>query len=395
VGVPVISFTLQSTDRRARAGILDTPHGSVETPVFMPVGTQATVKTLSPADLHAAGASMILGNAYHLLLRPGPETIRAAGGLHRFMAWDGPILTDSGGYQVFSLGHLRRITDEEVRFRSHLDGSEHALSPESSVRVQETLGADVIMAFDEPPPPDADRAGAERATERTHRWLERCLAARETDQALFGICQGGMFEDLRRASAAAVARSGTPGCAIGGLSVGEEKAMMWTMLDASLSELPSDKPRYLMGVGSPEDLVEGVRRGVDMFDCVLATRLGRNGALFTPNGRVNIRNARFARHFEPVDPVCDCESCTTFTAAYLHHLFRAEEMLGYRLATLHNVRFLTRLMSTARDAIAAGRYDRFADAFLTRYQPTSESVRTDQKARWTARFNRSSQGQTA
>ena len=383
----MISFTLHATDGRARAGTLHTLHGDVPTPVFMPVGTQATVKTMTPADLRAAGAAMILANNYHLLLRPGPAVVQAAGGLHRFMAWDGPILTDSGGYQVFSLGHLRRISDEEVRFRSHRDGSEHALSPESAVTTQEALGADVIMALDEPPPPDADHARAEAATERTHRWLARCIAAQRTEQALFGICQGGMFADLRRQSAAVVAASGTPGCAIGGLSVGEEKVVMWEMLDASLSALPPEKPRYMMGVGSPEDLVEGVRRGVDMFDCVLATRLGRNGALFTPDGRVNIRNARFAREFGRVDPECDCETCATFSAAYLHHLFKAEEILGYRLATFHNIRFLTRLMADAREAICAGRYDAFADAFLARYRITDERVRTEQKVKWAARLS--------
>jgi len=388
----MISFTLEHTDGRARAGVLHTPHGEVRTPMFMPVGTQATVKALAPGDLRAAGAGMILGNAYHLLLRPGPEIVREAGGLHRFMAWDGPILTDSGGYQVFSLGHLRRIADEEVVFRSHIDGAEHALSPERSVAVQEALGADVIMALDEPPPPDADRERAARATARTHNWLERCRAAQRTDQALFGICQGGMFADLRRESAAFVASSGTPGCAIGGLSVGEEKEVMWAMLDVSIAELPAAQPRYLMGVGSPEDLVEGVRRGVDMFDCVLATRLGRNGALFTAEGRVNIRNARFARQFQPVEDGCDCETCRTFTAAYLHHLFRAEELLAYRLATVHNVRFLTRLMERMRAAIAGGRYDAFADRFLERYRTTNERVRAEQKAKWAARFGEGARG---
>ena len=383
----MLSFTLQHIDGRARAGLLHTPHGDVETPVFMPVGTQATVKTLAPWEVRAAGASIILGNAYHLLLRPGPELVREAGGLHRFMGWDGPILTDSGGFQVFSLGRLRRIADEGVRFRSQIDGAELALSPEDSVTVQEALGADVIMAFDEPPPPEADRDHAARATERTHRWLERCRAAQRTDQALFGICQGGMFEDLRRQSAAFVAAAGTPGCAIGGLSVGEEKAVMWAMLDASVAALPGDKPRYLMGVGSPEDLVEGVRRGVDMFDCVLATRLGRNGALWTPDGRASIRNARFRRQFGPVDLDCDCEACRHFSAAYLHHLFKAEEILGYRLASVHNIRFLTRLMASARAAVVAGAYDAFADGFLARYQTTDERVRTEQKAKWVARFD--------
>ena len=381
----MITFTLEHTDGRARAGMIHTPHGDVETPVFMPVGTQATVKALAPPDLRAAGASIVLGNAYHLLLRPGPELVREAGGLHRFMAWDAPILTDSGGFQVFSLGHLRTVSDADVRFRSHLDGSELALSPERSVAVQEALGADVIMALDEPPRPEADRADAARATERTHRWLERCLAAQRTEQALFGICQGGMHADLRRASAAFVSGSGTPGCAIGGLSVGEEKAVMWSMLDASIAELPAARPRYLMGVGSPEDLVEGVRRGVDMFDCVLPTRLGRNGALFTADGRVSIRNARFARRFEPVEAGCDCEACTGFTAAYLHHLFRCDELLGYRLASIHNIRFLTRMMTEARAAIARGEFDRFAADFLARYRPADEQTRALQRAKWQAR----------
>lgn len=384
----MITFTLDHTDGRARAGTLTTPHGSVQTPLFMPVGTQATVKTLTPDEVLAAGGRMILGNTYHLLLRPGPETVRAAGGLHRFMAWDGPMLTDSGGFQVFSLGHLRRLTDAEAVFRSHLDGAELSLSPERSVAVQEALGADVIMALDEPPPPDAPRERAAAATERTHRWLERCLQAQTTDQALFGICQGGMFADLRRASAAEIATSGTPGCAIGGLSVGESKSTMWTMLDASIAELPAEKPRYLMGVGAPEDLVEAVRRGVDMFDCVLPTRLGRNGALFMPDGRVNIRNARFAIQFEPLDPTCDCAACTTFTAGYLHHLFKAEEILGYRLASVHNIRFLTRLMERARAAILAGNYDAFAGAFLGRYRITDESVRASQRERWLERQTR-------
>jgi queuine tRNA-ribosyltransferase len=391
----MISFSLTATHGQARAGVLHTPHGDVPTPVFMPVGTQATVKTLTPAEVRGAGAAMILANTYHLLLRPGPELVREAGGLHRFMAWDGPILTDSGGYQVFSLGHLRTLTDAEAVFRSHLDGSEHRLSPERAVAVQEALGADVIMALDEPPPPDADRAHAEAATARTHRWLERCQRAQRTEQALFGICQGGMFTDLRRESAIEIARSGTPGCAVGGLSVGEEKALMWPLLAASLEPLPMAKPRYLMGVGAPEDLIEGVRRGVDMFDCVLPTRLGRNGSLFTPAGRVNIRNARFARQFAPLDLACDCETCRTFSAAYLHHLFKAEELLGYRLATVHNIRFLTRLMEQARAAIVTGRFEDFAGGFLAGYAVTDERVRLDQKARWAASRGRSRESDTA
>lgn len=381
----MISFSLHHADCAARAGTLHTPRGDVATPVFMPVGTRATVKTLAPADVHAAGGRMILGNTYHLLLRPGPEIVAEAGGLHRFMGWEGPMLTDSGGFQVFSLGGLRTITDDGVVFRSHIDGAQMSLSPERAVVVQEALGADVIMALDQPPPPDADHAHARAATERTHRWLARCLAAQSTEQALFGICQGGMHADLRRQSAAVIAASGTPGCAIGGLSVGESKAVMWQMLDASLSELPAEKPRYLMGVGSPEDLVQAVGRGVDMFDCVLPTRLGRNGALFTPDGRVNIRNARFARDFGPVDGGCDCEACTGFTAAYLHHLIRCDEILGYRLASIHNIRFLTRLMAQARAAILDGRFSSFAAALLTRYRVTSEMVRMEQKAKWTNR----------
>jgi len=348
----------------------------------MPVGTQATVKTLTPDEVHHAGGRIILGNTYHLLLRPGPETVAAAGGLHRFMGWQGPILTDSGGFQIFSLGHLRTLTDTEAVFRSHLDGAELSLSPERAVAVQEALGADVIMALDEPPPPDASRERAEAATARTHRWLERCLRAQQTDQALFGICQGGMFADLRRASAGVIGAAGTPGCAIGGLSVGEPKATMWAMLDASINALPAEKPRYLMGVGAPEDLVEAVRRGVDMFDCVLPTRLGRNGALFTPDGRVNIRNARFARDFAPLDPACDCLSCTGFTAAYLHHLFKAEELLGHRLASLHNIRFLTRLMEQARAAVLGSRYDAFASDFSARYRVSDEGTRLSQRERW-------------
>ncbi len=380
----MIAFRLEAGGDGPRAGLLGTPHGEVPTPVFMPVGTQATVKTLTPADLREVGAAIILGNAYHLYLRPGVERIAAAGGLHRFMAWDGPILTDSGGFQVFSLGGLRKLDDEGATFRSHLDGSEHRLTPESVMRAEEQLGADIIMALDECPPADADRAQAEVATERTHRWAERCREAHTTAAALFGICQGGMFAGLRRRSAAAIAALDFPGNAIGGLSVGESKALTWPMLEASVSALPEAKPRYLMGVGSPEDLVEGVRRGVDLFDCVLPTRLARNGALFTPDGRVNIRAARFAAQDAPLDPDCDCSTCRTFTAAYLHHLFRCEELLGYRLATVHNLRFLIRHMERMRAAILAGGFDAYAETFLARYRTVDETVREEQRRRWTA-----------
>ncbi len=380
----MIGFTLSGRAGRARAGTLTTPHGAIATPVFMPVGTQATVKTLSPAELREAGARIILGNSYHLYLRPGTQRISDAGGLQRFMAWDGPMLTDSGGYQVFSLGGLRRLDDDGATFRSHLDGSEHRLTPESVIRAQEQLGADIIMAFDECPPGTADRAAAERATERTHRWAERCRSAHETDSALFGICQGGMFADLRRASAEAIAALDLPGCAIGGLSVGEAKSLTWPMLEASISMLPEDRPRYLMGLGSPEDLVEGVRRGVDMFDCVLPTRLARNGSLFTPDGRVNIGNSRFAQRDEPIDTECDCQTCSTFTAAYLHHLFRCEELLAYRLASIHNLRFLIRLMERLRETILAGTFEQFASTFLLRYQPVDDAVRVEQRMLYAA-----------
>jgi queuine tRNA-ribosyltransferase len=382
----VISFHLAAGGANGpRAGLLRTPHGDVPTPVFMPVGTQATVKTLTPAELRAAGARIILGNSYHLYLRPGAERIAAFGGLHRFMAWDGPILTDSGGFQVFSLGGLRTVTDDGVAFRSHLDGSLHKLTPESVVAVEQALGADIIMAFDECPPGNADRADAAAATERTHRWATRCAAAQTSAAALFPICQGGMFADLRRESARFIAALDLPGCAIGGLSVGESKALTWPMLEASVAELPAHKPRYLMGVGSPEDLIEGMRRGVDMFDCVLPTRLARNGALFTPDGRVNLTAARFAAQDAPLDPSCDCATCATFSAGYLHHLFRCGELLAHRLASIHNLRFLLRLMEQAREAISAGRFDSFAGDFLARYRPTDESVRLEQRRRYVAR----------
>lgn len=382
----MISFSLEAGGAHGpRAGTLHTPHGEVRTPVFMPVGTQATVKSLTPADVHALGATIILANSYHLYLRPGAGRIAELGGLHRFMRWGGPLLTDSGGFQVFSLGGLREVSDARVAFRSHLDGSLHELTPESVMRVEEQIGADIIMAFDECPPGDADRAAAALATERTHRWAERCVAAHQTDSALFGICQGGMFADLRRASAAFIAGLDLPGCAIGGLSVGESKALTWPMLEVSVSELPMHKPRYLMGVGSPEDLIEGVRRGVDMFDCVLPTRLARNGALFTPNGRVNLRGARFAALDAPVDAECDCATCAEFSAAYLHHLFKCEELLAYRLATIHNLRFLVRLMERARTAILAAAFEPFAASFLARYRPVDEVIRLEQRRRYAAR----------
>ncbi len=345
---------------RARAGTLTTPHGSVPTPVFLPVGSQGTVKTLTPDDLKSLGVGMILANTYHLYLRPGVETIGKLGGLHKFMAWDGPILTDSGGFQVFSLGHLRRVSDEGALFRSHIDGSEHFLTPELAIEVQEQLGADIIMVLDECPPYGEDFESIRKATERSHHWAERCKRKhKRRKQALFGIVHGGTFAELRRQSADFLTSLDFPGYAIGGLSLGEPKELMHDMLDETVALLPEDKPRYLMGVGSPEDLVECVARGVDMFDSALPTRLGRNGAVFTQRRRYNIGNARFKTKKGPIDPECDCYTCRTFSAAYLHHLFKAQELLAYRLATIHNVRFIMRLMEQIRRSILDGTFSSF------------------------------------
>jgi queuine tRNA-ribosyltransferase len=367
-----------------RAGLLRFGRGEVPTPAFMPVGTLGSVKGVAPRELHALGARIILGNAYHLMLRPGAELVADLGGLHRFSGWDGPILTDSGGFQVFSLGRLRTLDDDGVSFRSHIDGSLWRVTPERAVQVQELLGSDILMAFDEPPPPEADEQAAAVATERTHRWAERCLLAHVGPGSLFPICQGGIYPELRRRSAAFVAALGAPGNAIGGLSVGESKQLTWELLEASIGELPADRPRYLMGVGAPEDLLDGVARGVDMFDCVLPTRLGRNGAVFTPAGKLNLRNASLARRSEPIEAACDCLACRDFSLGYLHHLFRCEELLGYRLASIHNLRFLVRLMEAAREAILRGGFDAFHGAFRQRYHPPDEAVRREQRARWQA-----------
>ena len=359
----------------ARRGRLSFARGVVETPAFMPVGTQATVKTLHPDEVRATGASIILANTYHLMLRPGLETIRRAGGLHRFMGWNGPILTDSGGFQVFSLAHNARVSDEGVTFRSHIDGTSCTLTPERAVELQLGFGSDVLMALDHVVGLPAERAAVREATERSHRWLQRGLEAyRDRGGAgrgavLFGIAQGGLEPDLRRESARIVAETEVAGCAIGGLSVGEPKPLMAAMLEVVEPELPRHKPRYLMGVGSPEDLWMGVERGVDLFDCVLPTRLARNGAMFTPDGRVSIRSRVFAERHEPLDPTCDCEACLRFTAAYLHHLFRASEVLGLRLASVHNLRFLARQIETIRAAIEEGVFAAASAAFRDRYRP--------------------------
>ena len=372
-----IDFTLLRTDSdsHARLGRIITPHGEISTPAFAPVGTQATVKALDPRDLHELGAELILGNTYHLYLRPGADLVAEMGGLHGFMGWDGPILTDSGGFQVFSLAKTRRVTDEGVEFRSHIDGSRHLFTPEMVVHTQEQLGADIVMVLDECAEPN-DRAYNEQALARTHAWAERCLHAQtRTDQALFGIVQGGVFPDLRRQSAEFLTGLDFPGYAIGGLSVGETKEQMYSMLDITSPVLPENKPRYLMGVGAPEDLVEGVARGVDLFDCVLPTRLARNGALFTRAGRINIRNAQFARDAAPIEEGCQCYTCRSFSRAYLRHLFKAGELLASRLATIHNVHFLLELMRDIREAITAGSLQAFREEFLGKYPIIPHDVR--------------------
>ncbi|HVE33732.1 MAG TPA: tRNA guanosine(34) transglycosylase Tgt [Gemmatimonadaceae bacterium] len=368
-------FQVEQSRGRARAGRFVTPHGAVDTPAFMAVGTLATVKALDPEDLHAMGARMILGNAYHLHLRPGDELIRALGGLHAFMGWDGPILTDSGGFQVFSLEGLRTVSEDGVEFRSHLDGSLHTFTPESVMQIEHNLGADVIMQFDHVIPGQSDESAAGDASERSLRWLERCAAAHarlSTDdrspQALFPIVQGGIHAHLRRDAARRITQLGDwVGFGIGGLSVGESKPDMYRILEVVDGELPEDRPRYLMGVGFPEDLVEGVLRGVDLFDCVAPTRMGRNGAAFTRDGRLNIKRAEFRTDRRPLDEECDCSACRRFTRAYVRHLFVSDEILGLRLLSLHNVHFLVRLMRDARDAIRAGTIVAWSRDWLARY----------------------------
>ena len=381
------SFELQHTDGPARAGEIRTPHGSALTPLFMPVGTQATVKGLTPEEVAQAGGRVVLSNAYHLYLRPGVETVESLGGLHRFMGWSGPVLTDSGGFQAFSLGALRKVDDSGIRFRSHVDGSEHHFTPELATRNQERLGADIIMCFDQCIAYGADEGEVRRAMERTHRWARECYQTHRdsgaTDrQALFGIVQGGTFERLRDESAQTITDIPFSGYAVGGLAVGEDKEQLYGFTRQVTAQLPPDKPRYLMGVGSPEDLVEGVARGIDMFDCALPTRVARNGALFTPDGRVDVTKQRYAGQAGPVDEECDCYTCRNHSAAYLRHLFRAKELLGLRLASVHNLRFVLRLMERIRTAIAEGRFESFRREFLSRYHPTNEAARQEQKLRW-------------
>jgi len=359
----MLQFTLLATDGHARAGVLQTPHGEIPTPVFMPVGTQATVKAVSPRDLHDLGAAVILANTYHLYLRPGDERIASLGGLHKFMGWDGPILTDSGGYQVFSLATRRKVDAGGATFRSHIDGSEHRFTPERVIAIQENLGADIITCLDECAPP-LDYDYNVQALARTHAWARRCKAAHTCrDQALFGIVQGGVFPDLREQSARFLTDLDFPGYAIGGLSVGETKAQMHAVLELLDGILPADQPRYLMGVGTPQDLVECVARGVDMFDCVLPTRLARNGGALTRTGRINLRNARFADDPGPLEPGCACYTCTHFSRAYVRHLTRANEILGHHLLTLHNLHLMLTIARELREAILEGRFQAYREAF--------------------------------
>lgn len=370
----MFEFKIGATDHRARAGVFRTPHGDLQTPLFAPVGTQATVKTLTPSQVRDVGATLVLANTYHLYLRPGDELIREFGGLHQFMQWSGPILTDSGGFQVFSLAKCREIDDDGVTFKSHIDGSSHRLTPEKSMSIQENLGADIVMAFDEcSDPNDADHTL--QAMERTHRWAERCLAAKtRSDQALFGIVQGGINAEMRAESSHFNAGLATPGIAIGGLSVGETKEQMHVMLDVVTEVLPPGKPRYLMGVGTPEDLIDAVARGIDIFDCVLPTRLARHHSAFTPERRLNLMNAGFARDQRPLDDACDCYTCRTFSRGYIRHLIAARELLAGTLLSIHNLRALICLVGEMRAAIQAGTFQDRVPRWLEQWQGNADKV---------------------
>lgn len=364
-----VTYKLIEKDGKARRGAITTPHGTIQTPVFMPVGTAATVKAMKPEDVAKTGAEIILANTYHLYLRPGHEVIREAGGLHRFMNWPGPMLTDSGGFQVFSLGDMRKITEEGAEFASHIDGSRHMLTPEKSIEIQNALGADIIMAFDECAPYPAEREYVIPSMERTFRWLQRCRDAHiDTErQSLFGIMQGGMYDDLRKKNAEDIVKLDLPGYAIGGLSVGEPRELMCSILDKCVELLPADRPRYLMGVGTPDYLFEGVERGLDMFDCVLPTRIARNGTAMTSRGTVNIKNARFERDFSPLDPECDCYVCRNYSRAYLRHLFKSGEILSSMLLSEHNIHFLVKTMEGIRKAIEEKRFSEHKEEFYRKY----------------------------
>ena len=368
-----VTFELIKTCKQsgARLGIVHTPHGDIPTPIYMPVGTQATVKAMTPREMEEIGTKIMLSNTYHLHLRPGEQLVKEAGGIHQFMSWNKPVLTDSGGFQVFSLAALRKITEEGVSFRSHLDGSKRFISPEVSMDIQMALGSDIAMAFDVCSPYPCDHRTAEEAMHRTHRWAERCKKhhTRE-DQALFGIVQGAFYDDLRIESAKTLADMDFPGYGIGGLSVGEPKPIMYDMLEKIEPYMPKNKPRYLMGVGTPDCFLEGVLRGVDMFDCVLATRIARNGTCFTKNGRLVIRNATYAHDFGPIEEGCDCYACQNFSRAYIRHLFKAQEITGGRLASIHNLRFLIRMMEEIRQAILEDRFLDYRKSFYENYDMT-------------------------
>ena len=367
----VVNYELVAEDRKtgARAGLLHTPHGVFKTPMFMPVGTQATVKTVTPEELEEMGAQIILSNTYHLFLRPGTELIHEAGELHRFMNWNKGILTDSGGFQVFSLGAMRKITEEGVYFRSFLDGSKQFLSPEISIRAQEDLGSDIAMAFDECIPYPADYEDARKSTERTTRWAKRCIKAHQrTDRGIFGIIQGGMYKDLRKQSAMEISSLPFDGMAVGGLSVGEPHDLMYDILEETIQWMPKGKARYLMGVGTPDCLVEGVARGVDMFDCVFPTRVARNGMAMIHTGRMNMKNKQYERDFRPIEESCGCYTCRNYTRAYIRHLYKSEELLVFRLVTIHNLYFLLQFMRDMREAIVQGNFSEFREHFMEHYK---------------------------
>ena len=373
---PMFEFNLVARQGNARAGTFHTPHGDLSTPVFAPVGTQATVKTLTPEQLKGLGASLVLSNTYHLYLRPGDELVAELGGLHQFMQWPNPLLTDSGGYQVFSLSDTRKIDDEGVTFKSHIDGSTHRFTPERSIQIQNNLGADIIMAFDECSDPN-DHDYSKIAMERTHRWAERSLRAHQrADQALFGIVQGGVDPDLRAKSAEYISSLPFPGIAIGGLSVGETKAEMHATLGVVTPLLPEHKPRYLMGVGTPEDLIHGIARGIDVFDCVLPTRLARHNAVFSPEGRLNLMNAVYARDARPIDESCDCYTCRTFTRAYLRHLISAKESLAGTLLSIHNLHTMINLVNNIRTSIIDGTFESKVSLWLEQWHGNAERVKS-------------------
>ncbi|MDQ6710723.1 MAG: tRNA guanosine(34) transglycosylase Tgt [Candidatus Dormibacteraeota bacterium] len=364
-----MSFRLLATEGGSRRGVLETAHGPIETPAFMPVGTNGTVKALTPDEVRDLGAQVLLGNTYHLALRPGSDRIAKLGGMHRFMGWDGAILTDSGGFQVFSLDHLVRVSDEGAVFRSHLDGSEQRFTPESVMAIQRDLGSDIAMAFDEPAPWPSEPAAARTATERTHRWASRCLATDPAPgQLRFGIAQGGFDEALRLESARVLGGMPFDGYGIGGLSLGEPMAMTYRLVALQAAALPAERPRYLMGVGTPTDLIEAISRGIDLFDCVLPTRIARNGSILTQGGRINLRNVKFGTDAGPLDEGCDCYTCRRFTRAYLRHLFMAGEILGHRLASIHNLRVLVRLVTEIRAAIGTGHLQATMDEVRRRWQ---------------------------